>query len=869
MPELFERLQQALVDRYAVERELGAGGMATVYLARDVRHDRAVALKVLRPELAAALGPERFLREIRTTAQLAHPHILPLLDSGEADGTLFYVMPYVEGESLRGRLEREKQLPLDDALQTAREVADALSYAHSHGVIHRDIKPENILLQGGHAVVADFGIARAVSAAGGSRLTETGLAIGTPAYMSPEQASGSKDLDGRSDLYSLGCVLYEMLSGDAPYVASTPQAVIAKKLSEPLPRISVVRETVPPGIEAAIAKALARTPADRFVTASEFAAALAHPETMGAGVQAPRRWWRRRAWRVASVGAVLVVTALAMPLVVRGRRPSLDPTAVVVAPFENQIRDTALAQLGAIAADWLVQVLQATGDFRVVPTSEVAATKWVPGTKVQDLAAGTGAGTVITGRTSLQGDSIYLRADVVDGRSGALLGSVPAVIAGRQQPLEAVKELARRAAGAAGEILHPGVIGESEVVRLPASYEVYRELAEAERQEAAGANPQAWRHFERAYALDTAFLRAPLEAGIMHMNAGDYAAADSLWRFLEARRDRLTRFEQLVLEAQSAWTAGELQRAAAAEREASQLEPPGAQTANWGYFALATNHPGETIHALAEVAKDYPLGRAWPPHWWYLAGAYHVLGRHQDELRVAKRGRQLFPASLSVLGVELRARAALGQEDEVVRLLGEAHGMTPDPSLANEIGAGVGFWQPYEAALEFRAHGYPDAYRRAIARAEDALAATSAGDTTTTAARWSRAAVSYAAERWEEARTSYAELQAADPTNIEFLGGLGTSEARLGHREAAAAVGSRLAHLDRPYSYGRTQYWRARIAAVLGDRDGAVTLLRQALSAGFACTYHEEPLTEACHRDIDFERLRGYPPFDELMRPKG
>jgi len=323
-----DRLRAALAERYAIERELGQGGMATVYLATDLRHHRKVALKVLRAELSAALGSERFLREIETTAQLTHPHILPIHDSGEADGTLFYVMPYVEGESLRDRLTREKQLPLDDALQISREVADALAYAHSHGVIHRDIKPENILLESGHAVVADFGIARAVAAAGTARLTETGLAVGTPAYMSPEQAAGEGDLDGRSDVYSLGCTLYEMLAGEPPFTGPSMQAVVAKKLSEPLPRISVVRETVPAGVEAALNKALARTPADRWPTAAEFAAVLAHPETMatpswgtaptdGRRVTALRRLPRWAKW--AAPVAALAVIASVVGLLLRPR----------------------------------------------------------------------------------------------------------------------------------------------------------------------------------------------------------------------------------------------------------------------------------------------------------------------------------------------------------------------------------------------------------------------------------------------------------------------------------------------------------------------------------------------------------------------
>src|SRR6266446_2769917 len=235
LADLLARLQAALADRYAVERELGHGGMATVYLAQDLKHHRKVAIKVLNPELAAALGPDRFLREIEIAAGLSHPHILPLHDSGEAGGLLYYVMPFVEGESLRDRLNREQQLPLEDALQITREVADALTYAHSHDVAHRDIKPENILLQARHAVVSDFGIARAITAAAAGNLTATGVAIGTPAYMSPEQASGQSQIDGRADIYALGCMLYEMLAGDPPFLASTPQAVLARQSPDPSP----------------------------------------------------------------------------------------------------------------------------------------------------------------------------------------------------------------------------------------------------------------------------------------------------------------------------------------------------------------------------------------------------------------------------------------------------------------------------------------------------------------------------------------------------------------------------------------------------------------------------------------------------------
>ena len=259
-------LSSALGARYRVERELGRGGMATVFLAHDSKHRRRVAVKVLHPELAASVGTARFLAEIRIAAGLNHPHIVPLYDSGETDGRLYYVMPYVEGESLRARLERDGALPIDEAVRTAREVADALSHAHELGIVHRDIKPGNILLSGGHAVLADFGIARAILEGGDGKLTETGFAVGTPTYMSPEQATDLRRVDGRSDIYALGCVLYEMLAGTPPY-SGPPRAVIARKIAEPLPRVSGLRDTVPRRLDDLVERATAKVPADRFPTA--------------------------------------------------------------------------------------------------------------------------------------------------------------------------------------------------------------------------------------------------------------------------------------------------------------------------------------------------------------------------------------------------------------------------------------------------------------------------------------------------------------------------------------------------------------------------------------------------------------------------
>ncbi|HEY6108084.1 MAG TPA: serine/threonine-protein kinase [Gemmatimonadales bacterium] len=332
------RLTTALADRYRIERELGAGGMATVYLAQDLKHDRHVALKVLRPELAAVLGAERFLAEIKITARLDHPHILTLIDSGAADGFLYYVLPFVRGESLRDKLNREKQLGLEEALQITTQVASALDYAHRQGVIHRDIKPENILIQEGEAMLTDFGIALAVTEAGGNRLTEPGLSLGTPQYMSPEQATGDRQLDARSDVYSLGAVLYEMLAGEPPVTGPNVKAMIAKLMTERPTRLRVVRDTVPDGIDTAVAKALSKIPADRFASVSEFSRVI----SLSRDVPARPRWIR-----VAVAGGVVVVLG-AVAWVALGHR---SPVAEAFTPQFVQLTTDGNARSPSLSPD--------------------------------------------------------------------------------------------------------------------------------------------------------------------------------------------------------------------------------------------------------------------------------------------------------------------------------------------------------------------------------------------------------------------------------------------------------------------------------------------------------------------------------------
>jgi serine/threonine-protein kinase len=378
MTDVSSRLCSALSDRYRIERELGAGGMATVYLAEDLKHHREVAVKVLRPELAAALGADRFHREIEIAAQLTHPHILALHDSGEAEGFLYYIMPHVEGESLRQRLNRETQLPIDEALRFTEQVALALDYAHRHDVIHRDIKPENILLHEGEAMVTDFGIALAVKAAGGERLTDTGFSLGTPAYMSPEQVVGDRDVDGRSDIYSLACVLYEMLAGDPPFIASSQRAVLAKHMTDPAPPITTVRSSVPLPIAATLTKALGKAPADRFDSAKAFSEALS----------------------------------------AEAKEAEPEIKSIVVLPFENLSPEPDNDYFADGLTEELITDLSQIGELRVVSRTSAMMLKGAC-KSIQSIAQEVAVQYALEGTVRKAGNSLRVTAQLIDARADA------------------------------------------------------------------------------------------------------------------------------------------------------------------------------------------------------------------------------------------------------------------------------------------------------------------------------------------------------------------------------------------------------------------------------------------------------------------
>jgi TolB-like protein len=544
----FELFRVALSDRYAIEREVGRGGMARVFLARDLKHRRPVAVKVLSPELGAAIGAERFLREIEIAAKLTHPHILPLHDSGEVAGLLYYVMPFVEGESLRTRLDREKQLPLDDALAIARETGDALAYAHCREVLHRDVKPENILLVSGLAVIADFGIARAVSAAG-EKITATGVALGTPSYMSPEQIAGDPCLDGRCDVYSLGCVLYEMLVGEPPFGGRNAQAIFARRMTEPVPSVRSVREQIPEAVDRVIAKALARAPADRFTTAAHFVGALSD------AALAPRpavRPDRRRLRMAIGVGSVALVAA-ALLLARNTFRPTVPISNARVAVLPFAIHGSgSLSYLAEGMVDLLSRDLDGAADLRTIDAASILTTVAREGSGVIDVDRGRrvarrlGAGRYVLGSINAAGSRLRIQAALYD-ESAAMAPTRASVEGDTAQLFELVDQLSaqllvRRDGEPPTRLAETAAITTRSLPALKAYLDAERRLRAASLQPAKIDSSIAM--FQRAVSEDSTFAlaqyRLAVAAGWANRHSMSTAAATRAHRLSDrlAERDR-------------------------------------------------------------------------------------------------------------------------------------------------------------------------------------------------------------------------------------------------------------------------------------------------------------------------------------------
>ena len=881
MLDTLESLRERLAPHYDVERQIGAGGMARVYLAVQQHPHRRVAIKVIDPELSNRLLRERFIREVDLSSKLSHPHIVPIFSAGEVDGLFYYVMPYVEGESLRHRLLRERKLPLEAALHITRDVADALAFAHAQGIIHRDIKPENILLSGDHAIVADFGIARAISAAGALTITQTGQSIGSPGYMSPEQALGSGDLDARTDIYSLGCVLFEALAGEPPVPSLAERLIHNWGALESCDALRGEEGGVARAVKHAISKALAPLPDDRFATAAGFAAALggsAHRTSV------PTRgiFAGRRGRRIALVGAALVVAGAAAGAFLALRRPvsGLKDRRVVVAVIENHTGDPAFDNLGHMAADWVTQGLAQTGLVEVVPSMSVMSASLASGEHgpghldaagLRALGRETGAGTVVWGAYYRQGDSVRFQVQISAAKDGTVLRALDPVAGPLAQPLDAVEALRQRVMAALATLFDSRLNRWATTASQPPNFQAYQEFIAGLDRFVQFDMRGAIAHFERASAVDTAFRLPLIFAANAHMNVGEFAAADAIGHALERHAGQLAPLDRSYLAWVLATCRGDGGEALRASRAMASLAPASEALYLVAEDAMALNRPREAVDALVALGPDRGFTRGWWVYWYDLTTALHLLGDHRAELKQALEGARRFPDNPQVLITQVRALAALGRADEVTRRLAASVNL---PSVQG--------WTPADgmllAAVELRAHGHAAAADTALAQARDWLAARPPAEAAAEAHRFRVALVSYLSGRLADAQREFERLAAparlgrsdslavAAVTGdgwdqLDYLGYLGATAARQGNREPALRVDRTLAGLKRPYLFGRHTVWRARIRALLGERDVAVDLLREAIARGY-------PHVHALHIDLAFESLRDYPPFQELMKPK-
>jgi len=878
MADVLDALRESLAPHYDIERLIGAGGMARVFLAVEQHPHRRVAIKVIDPELSNRLLRERFIREVDLSSKLSHPHIVPIFAAGEAAGLFYYVMPYVEGESLRHRLLREHRLPLEAALHITRDVADALAFAHAQGIIHRDIKPENILLPGDHAIVADFGIARAISAAGVLTITQTGQAIGSPGYMSPEQALGSGDLDARTDVYSLGCVLFEMLAGEPPLPSFAERLIRnwgALESSEGLRR---VEGRVARGVKHAISQALAPLADDRFATAAEFAEALggrAHRTSV------PRRGIlaSRRGRRIGLAAGTVAAAAAAVVLAVRHPAAGLNDRRVVVAVIENHTGDSSLDNLGHMASDWVTQGLAQTGLVEVVPSVSVMTSSRGPGARdaghldaaaLRTLGRETGAGTVVSGAYYRQGDSVRFQVQISAAKDGTVLRALEPVAGPISQPLAAVEAVRQRVMAALAILFDSRLSFWAKSAGQPPSFPSYQEFIQGLDRMVQSDPHGAIDHFRRAALEDTTFRLPLIFAAHEYLDLDEFATADSVAQAVERAPGRLAPLDQRYLTWVLAEARGDRQRALETAREMAAMAPNSETLWLVAQGALALNRPREMLAALTTLGPDRGLFRGWSVYWFYLSFSHHLLGDYRRELKEALEGRRRHPAELTVLAAEVRALAALGRAADITARLSEAPSLPPQPG-----------WSPADigllAAFELAAHdhggdapaasmwalrwlaGRPPAEVRSVAnRFRLAIAYYQTGQLDTTR----RLLEGLAAERVLGARDSsmrwFSAITGDPPDHLTFLGFLGVVAAREGKRDEALRFDRTLQAMSPRYLYGRHTMWRARIHAVVGERDSAVALVQEAYAQGY-------PRGGVMHLYPSLMALRDYPPFRELL----
>jgi serine/threonine protein kinase/tetratricopeptide (TPR) repeat protein len=879
---------------YRIAAPLGAGGMGEVYRARDERLGRDVAIKVLPTEVSG--DPDRlarFEREARALAALSHPNILAIFDFGKERLSLrgaagpdaipsqeitYAVTELLEGETLRERL-RQERLPWRKGVEIAAAIADGLAAAHGKGIIHRDLKPDNVFVTSdGRVKILDFGLARlAVSPLAEAQTftspppgTLVGAVLGTVGYMAPEQVRG-EPADARSDIFALGCVLYEMLSGERAFKRDTAAETMTAILREPAPEVSVSGIAATPELNRIVGHSLEKQPAERFQSASDVAFALRSLSTGGTTTVAvpPRRFPRRAL--IGAAAAILVIVAVTTLLLWKPWRteqspPTLDQDRVVVAVFENRTGDRNLDTLGVMTADVLTQGLSRTGTISVALNPTVglgAGTLPGPavtagaGSPIESLARQTRAGLVVAGAYYLEGQTVRFEPRLVRA-DGRLLAGLEPVAGPRDAPTKLVETLGQRVLGAVASFL--GRTGDPSVMRAP-SWEAYREFERA--MELFGSDfPETARRLQRVVAIEPSWYLPRYLLFLAFVHQSLWAEAAQQVDAATLREADLTPFERLMLRSARAQLAGRYEEVLTTELEMERQAPELHWTIlNTGAFGLRTNRPRYAIQQMRRITDSVlftgnPEMASWPLR--SIVWSHHNLGEFEEELEAARRGRQQFPTARTFVVSELRALAALGRLEEVDRLVEEALAAQPPRAIPGEILLTV--------ALELRAHGHREASLRMVGRAIEMVKALLADQPGKTVARQALAERLYTAERWDEAQAVTAELAKEKADDIWVMGMLGTLAARRGDPMTALSIAERLKRLDQPYLFGEHTYWRACIAAQLGEKDDAVPLLRQSVAEGLPTWMG---LNLALHTDIDLEPLLGYPPYEELLKPKG
>jgi tetratricopeptide (TPR) repeat protein len=837
--------------------------MSTVYLCVDKRDGARVAVKILREEIGSKVVVDRFLREIAYSSELDHPRIPKVLGSGLTSGLPYYVMTYIAGESLRTRIDRDKQLPIADAIDIACGVIEPTSYAHERGIIHRDIKPENILLAADGIYVLDFGIARAIVESGVDRLTSTGVGVGTPAYMSPEQATGDRHVDARSDVYSIGCVLYEMLAGIPPFVGPTAQVIISRRFAAPPAHLSEFRDSVASSLDQTVARALARSPADRWPTAKSLADALRNPSTSESAATLLPVWsLQRRA--VAAIAGIAVVGAIVAAMTF-GRNRSADSATssglgrVVVAPLENRTGDRSLDVVGVMASDWITEGLQQTGLVQVVPTatalqaSRFVATQSASGnqdpTKV--LASETGAGTVVDGSFYRQGDQLMFRLDVSDQGGRRLTRTITNVVAPVSDPTRGVEELRNRLMGWLALKYDERLQGATPEGDQPPTYAAYQKFSEGMNWYIDNENARALPLFVQAFNVDSSFTVALLYASIAATNVVEWARADSLLKEVNERRQGLSEYNRAWLDYRLAFVRGDHERALAAIRSAAQRAPDSKAVYNYAIQAYYAGRYHEALTAIESLPSDRGPMRGFFGYWGSYCVILHALGLYDREYQVGLAAGRMYPDRLTKFSPLVRALIARGRLDSLQTIVSAARGL-PSKQHGWDYGLFLN-----EIAEELIGHGHADSAATYFEQLRQWLISNDSGPVT----RFRLVRTLYSLGRLNEAERLLHALRERDPGNAEYLGMTGLIAAKSGRKKLAAVVSDSLGMMRRPYEFGIRDLYLVRIAAVFGDRDEAMARLREAFADGL-------PRNLPLHRDLDLQVLRGYPPFDQVLRGK-